>query len=287
MSGASENTRLRILSPAKINLFLHVLGKRSDGYHDLQTLFQFLELHDIVELELTNRNVVERIDLHDFELPKIDLTVSAANLLDRYKKSNHRSGVRITLNKTIPCGAGMGGGSSNAAAVLVGLNHLWGLHLEESVLLELGLQLGADVPLFIRGHSCWAEGVGDKLTTLAPPERWHVIWIVNCHVSTKQVFEHSGLNRNHPKVAYSDYLEGCCSNSLEPVVRDLFKPVDSALEILGQYGKAQLNGTGSSVFLPCSSYADAQLIRKKLPANENIQIMRSINTFERFPALLS
>ncbi|MCY4149925.1 MAG: 4-(cytidine 5'-diphospho)-2-C-methyl-D-erythritol kinase [Gammaproteobacteria bacterium] len=273
---------LRILSPAKINLFLRVTGKRPDGYHDLQTLFQFLQLHDIVEIELSENDVVERIDQHDFDLPEIDLTVRAARLIGQYRKPDNPPGVRITLNKTIPCGAGMGGGSSNAASVLVGLNHLWGLNLDESVLLDLGTQLGADVPIFIKGNACWAEGTGNIFSICTPPEKWHVIWIPDCVVSTRDVFEHPDLNRDNPKITYQEYQQGCCRNTLEPVVRALFKPVDHALSTLSRYGEPRLNGSGSSVFLPCDSFAEANSIRDELPMNDNIHVSCSMNTFDRF-----
>ncbi len=283
MNNQSNNSkRIQILSPAKINLFLHVIGKRQDGYHDLQTLFQFLELHDIVDIELTDNAGIDRIDRHDFPLPKNDLTLRAARMIAKFRKSDLPPGVRITLTKTIPCGAGMGGGSSNAAAVLVGLNHLWKLELDDSVLLDLGRQLGADVPIFIKGHACWAEGVGNIFSTCTPPERWYVIWIPDCMVSTKHVFEHPDLTRDKPKATYQDYQQGSCGNSLEPVVRALFQPVNDVFSIFGQYGKPQLNGSGSSVFLPCESFEHANSIRRELPVNENIHVVRSMNTFQRF-----
>ena len=275
---------LRILSPAKINLFLRITGKRPDGYHDIQTVFQFLQLHDIVEIELTENAVVERIDRHDFELPEIDLTVRAARLIGQYRKPDNPPGVRITLSKIIPCGAGMGGGSSNAASVLVGLNHLWELNLDEFVLLDLAARLGADVPVFIREHACWAEGIGNMFSACTPPEKWHVIWIPDCVVPTRDIFGHPDLNRDSPKITYQDYEQGCCQNTLEPVVRGLFKPVDDALSILSQYGEPRLNGSGSSVFLPCESFSEANSIRRELPANENIHVSRSMNTFDRFVA---
>lgn len=281
---SNNNIPLRILSPAKINLFLRVTGKRLDGYHDLQTVFQFLQLHDIVEIELTESAVVERIDRHNFELPEIDLAVQAARLIGQYRKPDNLPGVRITLNKIIPCGSGMGGGSSNAASVLVGLNHLWGLSLDESALLDLGTQLGADVPIFIKGHACWAEGAGNILSTCIPPEKWHVVWIPDCVVSTRDIFGCPDLNRDDSKITYQDYQRGYVRNTLEPVVRALFQPVDHALSILGQYGEPQLNGSGASVFLPCESFAEANLIREELPVSENIHVSRSMNTFERFVA---
>jgi len=278
----SAKTGLRIFSPAKINLFLHVTGRRSDGYHNLQTVFQFLTLHDIVEIELTESGAIERIDRHDFDLPDIDLTVRAAGLIREYTKLDNLPGVRITLTKAIPSGAGMGGGSSNAAAVLVGLNRLWGLDLDESSLLYLGSRLGADVPIFIKGSASWAEGVGDMLTDCNPPERWHVLWIPDCHVSTKDIFEHPDLNRNDRMITVQDYFQGRYGNSLEPVVRTLFKPVDDALSALNHYGKPQLNGSGCSVFLPCDSFKEAKSIRRALPVNEDIHVVRSMNAFERF-----
>ena len=275
-------TRLKLLSPAKINLFLHVVDKRADGHHNLQTLFQFLELHDIVEIELAENDGIERVDCHDFALPDFDLAVRAAQLISQYRKAGNLPGVRITLNKAIPIGSGMGGGSSNAAAVLVGLDRLWGLRLGESVLLELGTQLGADIPIFIKGHACWAEGIGNELAACTPPEKWHVLWIPDCNVSTKTIFEHPELIRDNPLVSYKDCLEGRCGNTLEPVARKLFEPVDEALSILGQHGKAQLNGSGASVFLPCTSFENARSIQKQLPQDKNIHILRSMNRFGRF-----
>ncbi|MXZ81606.1 MAG: 4-(cytidine 5'-diphospho)-2-C-methyl-D-erythritol kinase [Gammaproteobacteria bacterium] len=281
MSNIPGNTRMRIVSPAKINLFLHVVGTRPDGYHDLETLFQFLDLHDIVEIEPAPNGVVERIDLHDFDLPELDLTVRAAHLLAAHAGMGDPPGVRITLRKRVPCAGGLGGGSSNAAAVLIGLNMLWDLGLKTTDLLELGARLGADVPIFIHGFSSWAEGIGNIFTPCAPPEMWCLVWIPDCGVSTKEVFEHPDLIRDHPPVTYRDFLEGRCGNSLEPVVRKLFKPVDEALSILGQYGKAQLNGSGSSVFLPCQDRNDANRIRKLLPADRTIHVTRTLNTFTR------
>lgn len=273
--------RITLRAPGKINLFLHVVGRRADGYHNIQTVFQFLDLADTVEVMRTDGNRVARVDLHDYPLPKTDLTVRAALRLAEQAGLHDIPGTRITLTKRIPPGSGMGGGSSNAAATLIALNRLWGTRLDTRSLMRIGARLGADVPVFIHGRACWAEGVGDRLTDCSPPEGWYCLWIPDCPVSTQAVFSHPDLVRNHPETGYRDFLAGRCRNHLEAVSRKLYEPVDTALNVLSQYGAAQMNGSGSSVFLPCSSRERAQTVLTRLPREQDIVVTRSRNRIRR------
>ncbi len=281
MSARNEHAvsprRVSLRSPGKINLFLHVIGRRADGYHDIQTIFQFIDLCDTVEVMRTGGNRITRIDLHDHALPETDLTIRAALRLAEHAGLHGIPGTRITLTKRIPPGSGMGGGSSNAAATLIALNRLWGTNLDTRSLMRIGAGLGADVPVFIHGRACWAEGVGDRLTDCDPPENWYCLWIPSCHVSTQIVFSHPDLVRNHPKTDYQDFLRGCCRNHLEAVSRNLYAPVDAALKILSRHGAAQMNGSGSSVFLPCSSRQHAQTVLEQLPREQDVVITHSRN----------
>ena len=277
----SDKCRICLRSPAKINLFLHVTGRRADGWHFIETGFQFLEVSDYLKLELTAGHQIQRVDLHEFALPDEDLTIQAAGLLADHAKLRSIPGTRINLYKHIPPGSGMGGGSSNAAATLVGLNKLWNLHLKHEELLMLGARLGADVPIFIHGKSSWARGIGDVFTPFAPSEKWYCLWVPDCHVSTAEVFQHPELVRDHPSIHFQDFVHGHYGNDLEPVTRKMYTPVDDALTTMNRHGTAQMNGSGSSVFLPCNDKNHARQIRLRLPANQNISITRSFNSIDR------
>ncbi len=268
---------LVLRSPAKINLFLHVTGKRDDGYHDLETVFQFLDFHDVLRVELTDQPGIVRIDDHPYDLPPTDLTIRAAELLAASCGLKKPSGVRITLSKVIPPGSGMGGGSSNAAATLLALNRLWGLHLTRPELQSLARQLGADVPVFIYGHSCWARGVGDVFERFEPEPQWYCICIPEVAASTQAVFQHPGLVRNHPPVSRLDFFKGRVCNDLETVSRDLYHEIEEAFAILKPYGKPRMNGSGASVFLPCESEAAARHIRDQLPDRLHGLVARGLN----------
>ena len=255
-------------APAKLNLFLHVTGRRPDGYHTLQTLFQFLDVCDELQYDLTGDGRIVRARELAGVPEERDLCVRAARLLQA--TSGITQGAVIHLDKRLPLGGGLGGGSSDAATTLLALNELWGCGLAPEALATLGLKLGADVPVFVRGHAAWAEGVGEMLTPADPPERWVVVLAPAVAVSTAQVF--SAFDREHDLTPYSpaitirDFHAGRGRNDLEPVVRRLYPEVDNALKWLGNFGNARMTGSGACVFLPVADEASGRAILAQCPA---------------------
>jgi 4-diphosphocytidyl-2-C-methyl-D-erythritol kinase len=234
-------------APAKLNLFLHVVGRRDDGYHLLQTVFQFLDVADELSFEVTDDSrVAQATPLPGVPADK-DLTVRAARLLQEHAAV--RQGVVIRLTKRLPMGGGLGGGSSDAATTLIALNRLWGTNLDREHLARLGLQLGADVPVFVHGRAAWAEGVGERLTPVDLPEPWYVVLVPAVHVSTAEVFGDSQLTRHTPPITIRAFLAGQGHNDLESVVSRRFPEVAQALDWLRQFGDARLTGSGGCVFL--------------------------------------
>lgn len=270
---------LRLLAPAKLNLFLHITGRRADGYHQLQTLFQLLDYGDLLEFELSAPGI---ISLHTEceELP-IDgnLIIEAANRLQA-ESGNDDTGVRISLQKRIPIGAGLGGGSADAALTLVALNELWQLHLGVEKLCEIGVTLGADVPVFIRGKSAWAEGIGDLLQPVELDESWYLVITPDCSVQTAEIFCHEQLTRNSPAIKMADFLAGRTRNDCESVTRKLYPEVDQAIEWLAQFAEARMTGTGSSVFGVFPDQESANETLEKLPPTLRGFVARGINSLE-------
>jgi len=264
---------LSVLSPAKLNLFLHITGRRPDGYHELQTLFQLLDWGDRLDFA-TNSSGAITLDSDD------DSIAEADNLVVRAAHALHRDGlgVHIRLRKTIPTGAGLGGGSSNAATTLLALNHLWGLGLSRDHLLSLGAGLGADVPVFVGAHTAWAEGTGDLLTPVDLPERWYLILVPDCHVATARVFSHRQLTRNSIPIKMSAFFQGDSRNDCQELVRRLYPAVDKALKILDNFGEARLTGTGACVFVSFASEDEARLARARLPGAPTSILARGVNT---------
>ncbi|RLA11084.1 MAG: 4-(cytidine 5'-diphospho)-2-C-methyl-D-erythritol kinase [Gammaproteobacteria bacterium] len=265
------------LAPAKLNLFLHITGRRADGYHQLQTLFQFIDLMD--ELTFHDRPDTEIVLLNppaDWE-PQQDLTVRAAKLLQPFCAEPH--GINIDLLKIIPTGAGLGGGSSDAATTLLALNHRWQLGLSRHQLAKLGLQLGADVPVFIHGESAWAEGVGELLTPIELPQRWYLVVIPDCHIPTAKIFGAEELTRNCPAITIRAYLTGQAGktrNDCLPAVLARFQPVKMVYEWLQQHTEVRLSGTGASLFCEFGSEAEAQQLQRTLPTNWHSFLVSSI-----------
>ena len=268
---------LILRSPAKINRFLHVTGKREDGYHELETVFQFLDFHDLLRFELTGEAGISRMDDHPYALPRSDLIVRSAELLASTSGLKNPPGVKITLTKVIPPGSGMGGGSSNAATTLLALNRLWKLGLRRPELLSLAKRLGADVPVFIYGHSCWASGIGNEFERFDPEQQWYCICIPEVAVCTRDVFQHPDLCRDHPPGTKLDFHRGKVGNDLESVARSLYPEIEEAFTVLNRYGRARMNGSGSSVFLPCESAATARRILKQLPSHLHGIVARGLN----------
>ena len=245
-------------APAKLNLFLHVTGRRPDGYHELQTLFRLLDHGDTLHLEVRADGAVVRADPLPGVDPQHDLTVRAARALQ--SASGCRLGVTIGLSKRLPMGGGLGGGSSDAATVLLGLNRLWGLHWPRAQLLDLALPLGADVPVFVFGRNAWAEGVGEQLQALDLPPAWYVVLTPPRGVSTAAVFGAAELTRNHAPITIRAFFEGLAGNDLQAVATGLEPAIAEHLEWLSQFGKPLMSGSGSSVFIELASASDAERV---------------------------
>ncbi len=252
-------------SPAKLNLFLHITGQREDGYHELQTAFQFLDFCDELQFEVTNDLSIELLTPITGVNNEDNLIVRAARLLQQ--KAGVKHGVSISLSKRLPMGGGLGGGSSNAATTLVALNELWKCQLSKAELADIGLQLGADVPVFIHGSAAWAEGVGEKLTPISPLEPWYVVIIPNCHVSTAEIFSAPELTRDCEPITISRFLSGEGRNVCENVVRNRYRAVSEALDWLSQFGQSRMTGTGACVFADFDSQEQAQQVVDNLPEN--------------------
>jgi 4-diphosphocytidyl-2-C-methyl-D-erythritol kinase len=250
-------------APAKLNLFLHVTGRRPDGYHELQTVFQLIDLCDTVAVTVREDGRIERAEGPAEVPPESDLVVRAARSLQAAAGTRH--GATLRVRKRIPMGGGLGGGSSDAATTLLALNRLWdcGLRIEE--LARLGLPLGADVPVFIKGFSAWAEGVGERLTPLELPPRWYVVIHPGVAVSTREVFQSPELTRNSPLITIRAFFEAGGRNDCEPVVRARCPEVAAALDWLSRYAPGRLTGTGSCIFASCTSAIEAERIAARVP----------------------
>ena len=259
---------LHLPAPAKLNLFLHITGRRDDGYHELQTLFQFLDQSDHLQIR-SRRDGRIRLQGPDWLSSGDNLVTRAAHRLQSHTGTG--MGADIKLAKRLPAGGGLGGGSSDAATTLVGLNRLWETGLNRSQLAQLGLTLGADVPVFIHGVSAWGEGVGERLTPALPPECWYLVLIPEADVATGSVFGHPDLTRNTPKRRIRTAFGGSDGfrNDCEPVVRRLYPAVDQALEWLGRYGEARLTGTGGCVFCPFETQSAAIDAHAEKPSGIN------------------
>ena len=265
-------TTLSLLSPAKLNLFLHITGRRDDGYHQLQTLFQLLDWGDQLHF-MPNHSGAITLDGCDLDIPlEENLIFRAARMLQR-----GTLGVRITLDKKIPAGGGLGGGSSNAATTLLALNHLWDLGMPLSQLQALGAELGADVPVFVGAHTAWAEGIGEILTPVDLPERWFLILVPDCHVSTAEIFSHQQLTRNSPAIKMAAFFEGDSRNDCQQLVRRFYPEVDNALKKLENFGEARLTGTGACVFASFGTAAEARAAQRQMPREWTSIVARGIN----------
>ncbi|AHG75378.1 4-diphosphocytidyl-2-C-methyl-D-erythritol kinase [Mannheimia varigena USDA-ARS-USMARC-1312] len=245
-------------SPAKLNLFLYITNKRADGYHELQTLFQFLDFGDEIEIEITDSPEIELINQVEGVAVEDNLIYRAAKLLQ--KTTACSKGAKIGVTKNLPMGGGVGGGSSNAATVLVGLNHLWQTDLSLEVLAELGLSLGADVPIFVRGIAAFAEGVGEVLTPCEPEEKWYVVLKPEVSISTAVVFNDPNLPRNTPKRTLSELLSLKWANDCEKVVRERYSAVEDLMQELLQYAPFRLTGTGACIFAEFDTKAEAEQV---------------------------
>ena len=275
----------QFLAPAKLNLFLHITGRREDGYHELQTLFQLLDFGDRMTFDVSNDGI---LSLHlsfsenvENDTPLDNNLVTRAAALLRLEAGNPQLGASITLNKRLPSGAGLGGGSSNAATCLGALNCLWGLNLSTEKLCEIGVKLGADVPVFICGKSAWAEGIGEQLSPVTLGDSWYLVVSPKCSVSTAEVFCHEHLTRNSQAIKMADFLAGSARNDCESVTRKLYPEVDQAFEILARFADFRMTGTGSSLFASFSSEAAAKEVLNALPDNLPGFVAKGIDSLEQ------
>ncbi|HJN95797.1 MAG: 4-(cytidine 5'-diphospho)-2-C-methyl-D-erythritol kinase [Gammaproteobacteria bacterium] len=274
-------TRLTLQAPAKLNLFLHVTGRRADGYHELQTLFQLLDYGDSLDFESVDDGTLslqvmpgplsDAVPIHD------NLILQAARSLLEWTGQTGL-GARISLSKHLPLGAGLGGGSSDAASTLLALNTLWQLQLTTVQLSEIGLQLGADVPVFIQEKSAWGEGIGEQLLPVEPDPAWYLVVTPDCVVSTADIFSHEQLTRNSPAIKIADFLAGGARNDCEPITRMLYPQVDQAFKFLSQFGHTRMTGTGSSVFLSFPDKDSATEVGAKLPPDLQGFVAQGMNS---------
>ena len=263
-------------APGKLNLFLHVVGRRDDGYHLLQTAFQFIDLADEIRFFRRPDGVIERLGDVPGVAPEADLTVRAARRLASLVSAG-LPGVAIEVTKRLPMQGGVGGGSSDAATVLVALNELWGLRLDDEELAGIGLELGADVPVFVRGRAAWAEGVGEQLTAVDFPEPVYLLVRPDATVSTADVFKAPELTRDSPAITIRGFLMAGGRNDCEPVVRKRFPAVAEALDWLGRIAPGRLTGTGSCVYAAMPDEAGARAALNQLPARWSGYVVRGMN----------
>lgn len=262
-------------SPAKLNLFLYITGRRDNGYHELQTLFQFLNYGDDISITANESGKITLTPELEGVKTEDNLIWKAATALQQRTGCN--LGAEIELNKILPMGGGIGGGSSNAATVLVALNFLWQTNLSDDELAEIGLALGADVPVFIRGFAAFAEGVGEELTPVEAQEKWYLVVRPNVSIATKDIFCHPDLTRNTPKRELFTLLDTQYENDCEKIVRMLYPEVDKQLSWLLQYAPSRLTGTGSCVFAEFSNENDAKNVLSELPDNVSAFIAQGRN----------
>ena len=263
-------------APAKLNLFLHVTGRRADGYHELQTLFQLIDLCDTVTIAVRADGRIERPAGPAGVPAESDLMVRAAQALKSATATP--LGASLSVHKRIPQGGGLGGGSSDAATVLLALNELWQCGLSITELADLALALGADVPVFVQGSSAWAEGVGERLTPVGLPERWYMLIYPGVGTSTGEVFQSAELTRNSPLITIRAFFESGGRNDCESVVRTRVPAVAEALEWLARFAPARLTGTGSCVFAAYARAADAERVAAQVPDRWISFVARGLNS---------
>ena len=277
-------------SPAKLNLFLYITGQRTDGYHSLQTLFQFLDYGDTIDIALRGDGEIRLLTPVEGVAHEDNLIVRAARLLMKVASESNRlpkgSGADISIDKRLPMGGGLGGGSSNAATVLVALNHLWQCGLSVDELAALGLTLGADVPVFVRGHAAFAEGVGEILTPVEPEEKWYLVAHPGVSIPTPVIFNDPDLPRNTPKRSIKTLLKCEFGNDCEVIARKRFREVDAALSWLLEYAPSRLTGTGACVFAEFDTESRARQVLEQAPEWLKGFVAKGVNLSPLHRALL-
>lgn len=266
---------LLLHSPAKLNLMLNITGRRDDGYHLLETVFQFIDLCDDLQFTVNNEGVVQRLSGNSPVAAADDILLKAAMLLQ--SRFQVDEGVSISIDKRIPIGGGLGGGSSNAATCLLALNHLWGLGQSLDQLSGIGIELGADVPVFVRGRAAWGTGIGEVLEPMELDEPVYLVIDPKIEVSSAQIFAAQELTRNNDPLTIRAFLRGSDSNVCEPVVRKLYPQVDEAIDWLSQYAMARMSGTGACVFAAVDSHEQAEAIKSRVPKQWTAYVTRAMN----------
>ncbi len=278
----------KFLAPAKLNLFLHVVNKRTDGYHNIQTVFQLISLYDHIFIKTNTSGNIRRISDHHEIQEYDDLTIKAAQILKPF--CENQSGADIFIEKNIPMGGGLGGGSSDAASTLMALNDLWQCNLSQKELQELALKLGADVPFFVFGQNAWAEGIGEKLTPFTIAMRYYLVIAPNERVSSREVFESLELTKDRIplKIAgFSDELDlKNLANDLEKGVLKKFKGISVAFDWLNQFGQAKMTGSGSCIFIPLNSIDIGKEILDKKPQDTIGFIVKGLNSHPHLNLML-
>lgn len=272
-------------APAKLNLFLHITGRRADGYHLLQTVFRLLDWGDRIGLRLRDDGQILRIGASVAGVaPEQDLAVRAARALQQH--SGCTLGAEIQVDKQIPAGGGFGGGSSDAATVLVVLNRLWRTGVEEDALAALALQLGADVPVFVRGHNAWAEGVGEQLTPIMLPPAWYLVVEPGVHVPTAALFQSAQLTRDAPQAKIGDFASGTLTgNAFEPVLRSREPAIEAVFQVLATLGTPRLTGSGSGCFVEFANRTAAEQALARLPESLRARVVAGVQQSPLLDAL--
>jgi len=266
---------LMLRAPAKLNLMLHITGRRDDGYHLLETVFQFIDLFDHIEFRANDEGSIERLPGNSPVVAADDILLTTATLLQ--SRFEIDKGVSIGIDKRIPVGGGLGGGSSNAAACLLALNRLWNLNLSLDQLAGIGLELGADVPVFVHGRAAWASGIGEVLQAIELEQPIYLVIHPKIEISTAQIFAAQELTRNCDPLTIRAFLRGLGSNVCEPVVRKLYPQVGEAIDWLSQYALARMSGTGACVFAAIDSLEQAEVVKSRVPRQWDAYITRALN----------
>ncbi len=270
-------------APAKLNLFLHITGVRDDGYHNLQTIFQLLDYSDEVTLKRRLDGVINRVSGLASVEPEDDLIVKAARALQKHTGTNY--GVDLGVSKVLPIGGGIGGGSSDAATTLLGLNQLWQCNVPQQELLSIARSIGADVPVFVNGHSAWAEGIGEDLTPLELPEKWYIVIHPNVFISTEKLFSSKLLTRNKTVLRMRIFPTADNENVFESVVRNEYPEVEKSLQWLSKFAPARMTGTGSCVFASFESKQQAVAVMQQLPRKWVAFVAKAVNNSPLLDAL--
>ena len=263
-------------SPAKLNLFLHIVGRREDGYHNLETLFQFLNYGDTIDIRVTQDSNIELLTPIEGVALTDNLIYKAAKILQDHTQST--LGAQIKIHKILPMGGGLGGGSSNAATILLALNTLWDTQLSMDTLAALGVQLGADVPIFINGHAALARGIGEELSPAEPKQYWYLVSKPQCSISTQSVFQAEDLPRNTPKLGSEALKIDLCHNDCQTFVIKHYPEVANLLAWLLEYAPSRMTGTGACIFTRFDSHEEACKVQNNLPQEVESFVAQGVNT---------